>query len=157
MTGADDTLAQSILRFWFDAAHVSVDAARLRSKAWFTADPAFDAELAQRFGDCPARALAGELDAWSSEPEPALALLRRRHLVLFASLRETVLSRTLSAPVRDLDGALTHAAAADYLAARRASFNRLERAGALMLDVEPQELPLALVNRYLDVKRSGAL
>jgi uncharacterized protein (DUF58 family) len=88
---------------------------------------------------------------------PALGLLRRRHLVLFASLRETVLGSTLSAPVRDLDGALTHAATADYLQARQASFNRLERAGAMLIDVEPQELPLALVNRYLEVKRSGAL
>jgi uncharacterized protein (DUF58 family) len=88
---------------------------------------------------------------------PALALLRRRHLVLFASLRETVLGSTLSAPVRDLDGALTHAATADYLQARQASFNRLERAGAMLIDVEPQELPLALVNRYLEVKRRGAL
>jgi uncharacterized protein (DUF58 family) len=88
---------------------------------------------------------------------PALGLLRRRHLVLFASLRETVLTHTLSAPVRDLDAALTHAAAADFLQARHASFGRLERAGALLLDVEPQELPLALVNRYLDVKRSGVL
>jgi uncharacterized protein (DUF58 family) len=88
---------------------------------------------------------------------PALGLLRRRHLVLFASLRETVLGSTLSAPVRDLDGALTHAATADYLQARQATFNRLERAGAMLLDVEPQELPLALVNRYLDVKRAGIL
>jgi uncharacterized protein (DUF58 family) len=88
---------------------------------------------------------------------PALALLRRRHLVLFASLRETVLARALSARVRDLDAALTHAATAEYLRARRASFGRLERAGAMLLDVEPHELPLALVNRYLEVKRSGVL
>jgi uncharacterized protein (DUF58 family) len=88
---------------------------------------------------------------------PALGLLRRRHLVLFASLRESVLSRTLSAPVRDLDSALTHAATADYLQARQASFSRLERAGALLIDVEPQELALALVNRYLDVKRAAML
>jgi uncharacterized protein (DUF58 family) len=88
---------------------------------------------------------------------PALGLLRRRHLVLFASLRETVLGRTLSAPVGDLDAALRHAATADYLQARQASFGRLERAGAMLIDVEPQELPLALVNRYLEVKRSGML
>ncbi|MCC6533747.1 MAG: DUF58 domain-containing protein [Burkholderiales bacterium] len=88
---------------------------------------------------------------------PALDLMRRRHLVLFASLREQVLARTLSASVRDLDGALTHAATADYLQARNASFAKLQRAGALMLDVEPQQLALALVNRYLDIKRSGTL
>jgi len=88
---------------------------------------------------------------------PALALLRKRHLVLFASLRERVLTQTLAAPVTDLDAALTHAATADYLQARRASFGRLERAGALLMDVEPQQLAIALVNRYLETKRSGML
>ena len=88
---------------------------------------------------------------------PALEVLRRRHLVLFASLRERILTEALSAPVKDFDGALAHAAAADYLRDRFASFRRLERCGAQLLDVEPQELPLALVNRYLDIKRSGIL
>lgn len=73
MMEATDPLAQAILRFWFDDALASVDAARKRSKVWFNADPAFDAELARRFGDCPARAAAGELDAWASEPESAAA------------------------------------------------------------------------------------
>jgi uncharacterized protein (DUF58 family) len=77
--------------------------------------------------------------------------------VLFANLREQVLSRTLRTPVADLDAALTHAATADYLQTRRASFSRLERAGALMLDAEPQQLPMLLVNRYLETKRSGLL
>ena len=88
---------------------------------------------------------------------PALNLMRRRHLVLFASLRERILTQTLAAKVNDLDSALTHAAAADYLQARNAAFQRLERSGALLIDVEPQELPLALVNRYLDIKRRGVL
>lgn len=89
--------------------------------------------------------------------QPAFALLRRRHLVLFANLRERVLSQTLSARVDDLDAALTHAAAADYLQSRRATFRRLERAGALLIDAEPQQLPIMLVNRYLETKRSGLL
>jgi len=48
---------------------------------------------------------------------PALRLLGRRHLVLFASLRENILSRALTARVDSFDRALTHAAAADYLIA----------------------------------------
>jgi uncharacterized protein (DUF58 family) len=88
---------------------------------------------------------------------PALALMRRRHLVLFASLREAVLRDVLKARVHDLDSALTHAAAADYLQTRDASFRRLSQSGALVIDVEPSELPLALVNRYLDIKRTGTL
>ena len=51
---------------------------------------------------------------------PALKLLRTRHLVVLASLREAIISRALSARVDSFDRAVTHAAAADYLAAARA-------------------------------------
>jgi uncharacterized protein (DUF58 family) len=88
---------------------------------------------------------------------PALALLQSRHLVLFASLREQILSRALAARADTFDRALTHAATADYLARRALAFRRLERGGAVCLDVEPAELPIALVNRYIDIKRSGRL
>jgi uncharacterized protein (DUF58 family) len=88
---------------------------------------------------------------------PALKLLRSRHLVVLASLREAILSRALSARVDSFDRAVTHAAAADYLAGRERSFRRLEAAGVVTLDVEPERLPIALVNRYLELKRSGSL
>jgi len=88
---------------------------------------------------------------------PALRLLQSRHLVLFASLREGILSRALAARVASFDRALTHAATAEYLQRRELAFRRLERGGAVCLDVEPAELPIALVNRYIDIKRSGRL
>jgi len=88
---------------------------------------------------------------------PALELMRRRHLVLFASLRERLLDAALAHRVHDLDSALTHVGTADYLQARGASFRKLERSGALLIDVQPADLPLALVNRYLDIKRTGLL
>jgi uncharacterized protein (DUF58 family) len=88
---------------------------------------------------------------------PALQLLRARHLVLFASLREAVITGALKTRVDSFERALTHAAAADYLHERALAFRRIERRGALALDVEPQHLPVALVNRYLDIKRSGRL
>jgi uncharacterized protein (DUF58 family) len=88
---------------------------------------------------------------------PGLRLLQSRHLVLFASLREGILSRALAARVDSFDRALTHAATAEYLQRRELAFRRLERGGAVCLDVEPVELPIALVNRYIDIKRSGRL
>jgi uncharacterized protein (DUF58 family) len=88
---------------------------------------------------------------------PALALLQKHHLVLFASLREAILSRALAARVDTFDRAVTHAATADYLARRELAFRRIERGGTVAVDVEPDELPLALVNRYLDIKRAGRL
>ncbi len=88
---------------------------------------------------------------------PALRLLARRHLVLFASLREAILGRALTTHVDAFERALTHAAAADYLHQRALAFRRVERWGALVLDVEPAQLPIALVNQYLEIKRSGWL
>ena len=88
---------------------------------------------------------------------PALALLGRRHLVLFASLREAILSRALRTRVDSFDRALTYAATADYLRSRELAFRRLARGGTQCLDVEPAELPIALVNRYLDIKRARLL
>jgi uncharacterized protein (DUF58 family) len=88
---------------------------------------------------------------------PALRLLRTRHLVVLASLREAVLSRALTARVDSFDRAVTHAAAAEYLAGRERSFRRLDAAGVVTLDVEPERLAISLVNRYLELKRAGRL
>ena len=88
---------------------------------------------------------------------PALRLMRTRHLVVLASLREAIIGRALSARVDSFDRAVTHAAAADYLAGRERSFRRLDAAGVLCLDTEPQNLAIALVNRYLELKRAGRL
>jgi len=87
----------------------------------------------------------------------ALALLRKRHLVVLASLREAILGRALAARVDSFDRALTHAAAAEYLAQRERAFRRVGAAGAACLDVEPQRLAISLVNHYLGLKRLGRL
>ena len=88
---------------------------------------------------------------------PALRLLGRRHLVLFASLREAILTRALRTRVDTHERALTYAATADNLRTRELAFHMLERAGTQCLDVEPAELPIALVYRYLDIKRARLL
>ena len=58
---------------------------------------------------------------------PALALLERKHLVLFANLRESSLDRVRAEPVKDLEGALRYAAAARLRA--RAQRHDAARAG----------------------------
>jgi len=88
---------------------------------------------------------------------PALRLLATRHLVVLASLREAILGRALSARVDSFDRALTHATAAEYLALRERAFRRIGATGVMTLDVEPERLPIALVNRYLELKRQGRL
>lgn len=88
---------------------------------------------------------------------PALALLRRRHLVMFANLKEGVIEATLRAPVTDAPSAATYAAAATYARDRDMLTSRMQASGVKLVDVEPQALPIALVNRYLDLKQSGAM
>ncbi|MGH8741560.1 MAG: DUF58 domain-containing protein [Burkholderiales bacterium] len=88
---------------------------------------------------------------------PALQLLRTRHLVVLASLREAIISRALSARVDSFDRAVTHAAAAEYLGLRERVFRRIGATGVMALDVEPEKLPISLVNRYLELKREGRL
>ena len=53
--------------------------------------------------------------------------------------------------------ALTHAAAVDYREQRKRALRRAQQNGTQVLDVAPNLLPVALVNRYLAIKRSGML
>ena len=96
-------------------------------------------------------------DEDDSTLQPALIQLRRRHLVLVASLRETGLDKLLHNPIEDFDGALGYAAAIDYRQARQTQLARLRAQGINVLDTDPPQLPVALVNRYWEMKRSGTI
>jgi uncharacterized protein (DUF58 family) len=96
-------------------------------------------------------------DEDEGELRAALALLRRRHLVLLASLREGVVREVLESPVRSLGDALAHCAAHRYAADRQRVHDDLRRGGVMVLDTAPRELPPRLVDRYLEVKRAGLL
>lgn len=96
-------------------------------------------------------------DEDSDEIVPALRLLRTRHLVLLASLRETILKETLEKPVESLRDALRTGAVHRYLAAREQVLEKLHVGGILTLDTEPEMLPYQVVNRYLEIKGSGLL
>lgn len=88
---------------------------------------------------------------------PALALLKRHHLLLFASMRETTVESIIGERVSHFDQALEYAAAHQYLQCRKNAHDALAQTGVLTLDVKPEQLPVAVVNRYFDIKRSGKL
>lgn len=88
---------------------------------------------------------------------PAMALLRKRHRVLLASLRERDLDEALSRPIAGLEDALLQGAVHEYLDQRRLAFQRLAAQGLRALDLLPEQLPMALVNRYLELKRAGLM
>jgi uncharacterized protein (DUF58 family) len=87
----------------------------------------------------------------------AVRLLQRRHLVCVASLRETSLDAALDRDVNDLTGAIHAGAVARYLEQRTAAHEALRSHRVMVLDVTSDELPAALVERYLAVKRAGLL
>ena len=87
----------------------------------------------------------------------AMKLLSRRHFVVLADLQEPGLRRTLETPVYDVNSALLFHGVYDYLQQRRQIHENLQHSGGLCLDTTARELPVRLVNQYLDIKRSGRL
>ena len=93
----------------------------------------------------------------SGELSAALRLMRTRHLVLVASLRERALREIAEQPLVVEKDAIEVAGAHLFAQSRDAAFRRLAGRDALLLDVEPQRLAIDLVNRYRAVKRAGLL
>lgn len=109
----------------------------------------------------PRRALVLLLSNVRDEDIDELALaarqLQKRHLVCVASLRELVLDRAIQLPVYQLEDALRRAATAQYLESRQRAIDALRLTGVDVLDVTCHELPSALVQHYLAIKRAGRL
>ncbi len=93
---------------------------------------------------------AGELGA-------ALDVLRRRHLVVLANLREQIVGKIADQPLDSPESALEAAAALEYGQQRRDMMARFGRGGVLLIDCEPGRLGVELVRRYSVLKRAGAL
>ena len=96
-------------------------------------------------------------DEDSAELGSALKLLRSRHLVLLASLRERVVGELASQPLTSTETAVEVASAHMFEQSRRDAFNRLAAHDALMVDAEPQRLGIELVNRYQAAKGAGLI
>ena len=88
---------------------------------------------------------------------PALRVLRQRHLVIVADLREVVeKSAAEAAGNAPFDQALLEAGERWYHQQRRTATRQLRQLGVIHLDVEPQDLPAALVSQYRQLKSSGS-
>ena len=96
-------------------------------------------------------------DEDSTELGSALRLLRTRHLVLLASLREGIARELASQPLTSTDAAVEIASAHLFEQSRRDAFNRLAAHDALMVDAEPERLGVELVNRYQAAKGAGLI
>jgi uncharacterized protein (DUF924 family) len=61
--------ADDVIDFWFG------DGSQAAMQKWFTKDPAFDAEVRDRFGALQEQAARGELDRWRDTSRGSLALI----------------------------------------------------------------------------------
>jgi uncharacterized protein (DUF58 family) len=87
----------------------------------------------------------------------AVRLLQRRHLVCVASLREAALDQSLRQTVAGFDDALALAATAQYVEQRSRTHALLRAQCPDLLDVTCAQLPAALVEHYLAMKRAARL
>ncbi len=82
----------------------------------------------------------------------------RVHLPLVVALRNDALVAAATPTGRATTQAIYETAAAEeLLSARDEALERMRRAGVSVLDVRPQAMTAAIINRYLEIKGKGAL
>ncbi|MCM8537660.1 MAG: DUF58 domain-containing protein [Lentisphaeraceae bacterium] len=87
----------------------------------------------------------------------ALKLLRQKHLVVFAALKEEVFEEEDALELSSFNGALKYAALNSYILKRQKAFEKLSSNKIISMDVTPSKLHIELVNRYYDIKSSNLL
>jgi len=83
--------------------------------------------------------------------------LRRKHLVIVADLKEHILEDTLDSPITGFTEAIRYQALHYYLGERRNLLQEMRHSGIHTLDVNARQLPVAIVNSYLEIKSAGSL
>ncbi|MDR1566519.1 MAG: DUF58 domain-containing protein [Treponema sp.] len=86
-----------------------------------------------------------------------LKRIEKRHLLLLVSLREKDAEGLAGRFPVTAEEALETAAAFSYIVSRRELYRTWEHSGLLTMEAPAESLSAALINRYLQVKRSGRL
>jgi uncharacterized protein (DUF58 family) len=100
------------------------------------------------------------IDRFASDALVAnVASLRPRHLPIAVTLKNPELDAVAALrPAQDHPrDAFRKAAAEELLHARDEALGHMRRAGVVVIDVTPQRAAQAVVSKYLDLKRRGAL
>lgn len=88
---------------------------------------------------------------------PAIQLLKTRHSVLLASIRERAVEECLQKTPGAMDDALAWHAAIAYRSAREQTMLRLRSMGVHVADTPATDLPVELTNLYDWLKKSGLM
>ncbi|MFW5733436.1 MAG: DUF58 domain-containing protein [Oceanidesulfovibrio sp.] len=96
-------------------------------------------------------------EAGSRSLREALHRLAKRHLVVFAALRTPVIESAFRRTTDSYRELSRQAVAGRLLRDRERGLHMLRRLGVHVLDVEPSQLTVSLVNRYVQLRESGRL
>ncbi len=86
-----------------------------------------------------------------------MARLRQRHLPLLVTMRDPTVQRLSQQPVVDSQSLYERTVAEQLLDERRLVLDRLRHQGVLTLDVPANELNVALINKYLELKAGSQI
>lgn len=86
-----------------------------------------------------------------------LAALAPAHIPVCITLRDPLLDRAARAAIEEPRTVYTKAVAEQVLADRAKARRFLERRGVIAIDVPPEELTVAVVNKYVDLKERGRI
>ncbi|WP_039914926.1 DUF58 domain-containing protein [Cellvibrio mixtus] len=96
-------------------------------------------------------------DEDNSELLLAAKLLKKRHLVMIANIREQILDDLNELPVSTFDDALNYAGVRRFLHERSESHKKLTAAGIYAVDCTANQLAVRVANAYLEIKSAGVL
>lgn len=96
-------------------------------------------------------------DEDNSELLLAANLLKKRHLVMIANIREQILDDLNELPVSTFDDALNYAGVRRFLYERSESHKKLAAAGIYAVDCTASQLAVRVANAYLEIKSAGVL
>ncbi len=88
----------------------------------------------------------------SKRARVALTNLASRHVVIFAALQTPLLTAQTRVPIQNRLDAARQVVAYRLLREREETLHALRRGSISVLDVEPSELTLPLINRYLELR-----
>jgi uncharacterized protein (DUF58 family) len=125
-------------------------------------EPDYDHALRYLATKLPKRALVAVFtDLQGKEPShrllSTLSAMAPRHLPLVITQRNRDVERTSRRELKNEPEVFEAAVAESLLADKAAALRMLQARGVLVLDVLPEELTVASVNRYLEIKARGRL
>jgi uncharacterized protein (DUF58 family) len=86
-----------------------------------------------------------------------LKKLAKRHLVLMITFINTEMEKIMDTSAYNLEDVYKKAIANNYLINKNTLFEKLSRYGIMHMKVRPDELTMAVINKYLEIKEVGLI